>query len=123
MVLPHDGATNDRVEMVSYESALRAAGFSVRTIKNMGAGAANLRIESVRRVFPSICFNESTTEAGRDALGWYHEKRDENRSIGLGPDHDWSSHAADAFGLMTIDFQKRPQASDHAPINYRRLTR
>lgn len=123
MVLPHDGATNDRVEMVSYESALRATGFSVRTIPNMGAGAASLRIESVRRVFPAIRFNEQTTEAGRDALGWYHEKRDENRSVGLGPEHDWSSHAADAFGLMTIDFQKRPQASDHAPINYRRLTR
>jgi phage terminase large subunit len=123
MVLPHDGATNDKVHTVSYQSALREAGFNVRVIPNMGAGAANARIESVRRVFPSICFNERTTESGRDALGWYHEKRDENRSIGLGPDHDWSSHAADAFGLMTIDFQKRPQASDHAPINYRRLTR
>jgi phage terminase large subunit len=26
----------------------------------------------------------------------------EQRSVGLGPSHDWSSHAADAFGLMAI---------------------
>jgi hypothetical protein len=24
------------------------------------------------------------------------------RDIGLGPEHDWSSHAADAFGLMAV---------------------
>jgi phage terminase large subunit len=123
MVLPHDGATNDKVSAVSYQSALREAGFDVKVVPNMGAGAANARIEAVRRVFPSIRFNASTTEAGRDALGWYHEKKDPNRGVGLGPDHDWSSHGADAFGLMVIDYQARPKASDHAPINYRRLTR
>ena len=30
-------------------------------------------------------------QRGLDALGWYHEKKDENRNIGLGPAHDWSS--------------------------------
>lgn len=122
-VLPHDGATNDKVNKVSYESALREAGFDVKVIPNMGAGAANARIEAVRRIFPSIWFNKATTEAGVDALGWYHEKQDEARGIGLGPDHDWSSHGADAFGLMAIDHMSRPGASAHAPINYRRLTR
>src|SRR5690606_21608852 len=82
-VLPHDGATNDKVHQVSYESALRQAGFEVRVIPNQGAGAANARIEAVRRLFPQIHFNAATTEGGRDALGWYHEKRDENRGIGL----------------------------------------
>lgn len=122
-VLPHDGATNDKVYAVSYESSLRQAGFDVRVVPNMGAGAANARIEAVRRVFPNIHFNAATTEGGRDALGWYHEKRDEARGIGLGPAHDWASHAADAFGLMAVDYQQRPQAGDSAPIQYRRLTR
>jgi hypothetical protein len=31
---------------------------------------------------------------GRDALGYYHERQDEKRNVGLGPEHDWSSHAA-----------------------------
>jgi phage terminase large subunit len=122
-VLPHDGATNDKVYQVSYESSLRQAGFDVRVVPNMGAGAATTRIETLRRLFPQIHFNGSTTEAGRDALGWYHEKRDEARGIGLGPDHDWSSHGADAFGLMGVDHANRPQAGNSAPIPYKRLIR
>ena len=47
-----------------------------------------------------------TTEAGRDALGYYHERKDENRDVGLGPDHDWSSHCADSFGLMAIAYEE-----------------
>lgn len=105
-ILPHDGAANDKVFAVSYESALRGAGFDVRVVPNMGQGAAMTRIEAVRRVLPSVWFNEATTEGGRDALGWYHEKKDEARGIGLGPNHDWSSHAADAFGLMAVDSLK-----------------
>lgn len=102
-VLPHDGAANDKVYQVSYESALRAAGFEVRVIPNMGAGAASRRIEAARRLFPSIWFNEDKTAGGRDALGWYHAKQDENRGIDLGPEHDWASHGSDAFGLMAVD--------------------
>lgn len=103
-VLPHDGASSEKVYSVSYQSAMQAAGFNVRVVPNMGAGAASRRVEAVRRVFPSIWMHEATTEAGREALGWYHEKRDEVRGIGLGPNHDWSSHGADAFGLMAVDF-------------------
>jgi phage terminase large subunit len=100
--LPHDGATNDRVYDVSYESAFKAAGYKVTVVPNQGKGAAAKRIEEVRRLFPSVWFNEKTTEGGLEALGWYHEKICERRGIGLGPDHDWSSHLADAFGLMAV---------------------
>jgi phage terminase large subunit len=105
-ILPHDGAQNDKVFNVSYESALREAGFDVTVVPNQGAGAAKMRIEAARRLFGSIWFNAATTEAGRDALGWYHEKRSaDDRNIGLGPEHDWSSHAADAFGLMCVAYE------------------
>ncbi len=111
-ILPHDGATNDKVFDVSYESALRQAGFEVMVIPNQGKGAAKMRIESARRLFPSIWFNASTTEPGRDALGWYHEKKsDDERNVGLGPEHDWSSHGADAFGLMCVAYEI-PQEED-----------
>lgn len=103
-VLPHDGAAHDKVFAVSYESELRKAGFEVKVIPNMGQGAAMTRIEAVRRLFPSIWFHADGTEPGRDALGWYHEKRDEARNIGFGPNHDWASHGADAFGLMAVDY-------------------
>lgn len=105
-ILPHDGDTNDKVYDVSYRSALEAAGFSVEVIPNQGTGAAKMRIEAARRLFPSIRFNEATTQDGRDALGWYHEKRsDDDREVLLGPNHDWSSHAADAFGLMCVVYE------------------
>lgn len=106
MFLPHDGATNDKVHDVSYESALRDAQFEVEVIPNQGKGAAKMRIEAARRMFPSIWFNQPTTEALRDALGWYHEKKDDNRDIGLGPEHDWSSHGADAFGMMCVAYEE-----------------
>jgi phage terminase large subunit len=110
VVLPHDGAQSDKVHDVSYESSIKAAGYHVEVIKNQGRGAAKARIEAGRRYFPSIWFNKDTTEAGLDALGWYHEKKDDVRGIGLGPEHDWASHAADSFGLMCIaadKFRKR----------------
>ena len=108
--LPHDGSTNDKVFDVSYESALQQAGYAVEVVPNQGRGAAKMRVEAGRRKFPSIWFNvpavitEDTpnVSAGVDALGWYHERQDEARGIGLGPEHDWSSHGADAFGLACV---------------------
>ena len=101
VVLPHDGKTQDRVLDVSYESAFKQAGYKVTVIPNQGKGAAKQRIEAGRRLFPFMRF-DSKCKAGEEALGWYHEKKDDIRNIGLGPDHDWSSHAADSFGLGCI---------------------
>lgn len=114
--LPHDGETHDRVFNVSYESALRDAGYTVTVVPNQGKGAAKARIEAARRLFPSIWFNAETTQGGLDALGWYHERKDEVRGIGLGPEHDWSSHGADAFGLMCVAYEEPKQKQ--APIKY-----
>lgn len=100
--LPHDGSTQDKVYDVSYESAFRGAGYKVTVIPNQGKGAAMQRVEEGRRLFPQMWFDEDKTRPGVEALGWYHEKRDDVRNVGLGPDHDWSSHAADAFGLMCV---------------------
>lgn len=104
--LPHDGAAHDKVFDASYEGALRAAGFSVTVVPNQGRGAAAKRIEAARRWFPRMWFNQATTQAGLDALGAYHEKKDDARGIGLGPNHDWSSHGADSFGLMASVYEE-----------------
>lgn len=114
-VLPHDGAPVNPVADASWQSALEAAGFDVEVVPNQGTGAARQRIEAGRRLFPSIWFNADTTEPGRDALGWYHEKHDENRNVGLGPEHDWSSHSADAFGLMCVSYET-PRNNRPVPV-------
>jgi phage terminase large subunit len=36
--------------------------------------------------------------------------------VGLGPEHDWASHGADAFGLMAVAYEPPRQALK--PINY-----
>jgi phage terminase large subunit len=115
--LPHDGGNHDRVYNVSYESALKSAGYSVTVVPNQGKGAASARVEALRRLFPSIWFNEKDCQGGLDALGWYHEKKDEVRNIGLGPEHDWSSHGADSLGLMAVVYSPPDQAV-RKPIQY-----
>ena len=114
-VLPHDGETNDRVHDVSYESYLRKAEFPVVVIPNQGKGAATKRVEAVRRILPNCWFNENTTEPGLDALGWYHERKDEERNVGLGPEHDWASHGADAFGLMAVAYEAHSAKRNPVP--------
>lgn len=104
-VLPHDGASVNHITARKFEDHIKEAGFAVETIANQGKGAAMRRVEAARKLFASCWFNADTTEAGRDALAAYHEKRDENRNIGLGPEHDWSSHSADAFGLMCTAYE------------------
>lgn len=103
--LPHDGVNENNITGKRYEDHVRDAGFSAQVIRNQGRGAAMMRIEAVRRIFGRCWFNEATTEAGREALGYYHEKKDDQRNVGLGPEHDWSSHGADAFGLMAISYE------------------
>lgn len=118
--LPHDGGTHDRVYDVSYESAFNAAGYDVTVIPNQGKGAAMARVNAARRMFPSCWFGEGTDPgvvAGIEALGYYHEKRDEARDVGLGPEHDWASNGADAFGLAAVVYEDkvRPRGKTGGP--------
>ena len=109
MMLPHDGRKHDTVSRATPQSALEHAGFKVNIIPNAGHGAAMKRVEAARRIFGRVKFNETTTKAGREALGWYHAKIDAARGANLGPDHDWSSHSADAFGGMALDVLENPK--------------
>ena len=114
-VLPHDGAQHDKVYQVTYESSLKSAGFDVYIVKNQGMGAANQRIEALRRLFPQLWIDEARCQGGLDALGWYHEKKDTTRNIGLGPSHDWASHACDGLGMMAVAYDKlaKPKRDDY----------
>ena len=75
--LPHDGANANAVTGLRYADHLKDAEFRVEVKPNQGAGAAAMRIEAARRIFPKCRFNEKKCEAGIEALGFYHEKKDE----------------------------------------------
>ncbi len=125
VILPHDGANHEKIQRVTYESSFRDAGFKqVRVVKNQGMGAATARIEASRRVFPQ-CWFDTKTEPGIEALGWYHPKYDEKRQLDLGPEHDWSSHACDAFGLLATYYETefRPRQQYKTKVDYRQIDR
>ena len=112
-VLPHDASHADVITATRFEDHISAAGFEVETIPNQGKGAAMKRVEAARRLFPSCWFDAEKCNAGLDALGWYHEKLDEARNVGLGPEHDWSSHGSDAFGLMAVAYEAPKAKNDN----------
>jgi phage terminase large subunit len=118
-ILPHDGVNKSVITGKRYEDHLRDAGFKTEVFPNAGAGAARMRIEAVRRILPRCHFDEKRCEAGLEALNWYHERQDEHREVGLGPLHDWSSHAADSFGLLAVSYSEPSQARGF----YRKLPR
>ena len=97
-------------------------GFETQVVPNQGRAAAAQRIEATRRLFPRIWFHQPTTQTGIDALGAYHAKRDEQRLIDLGPEHDWASHAADAFGMMCVMYEE-PQTTRSRPHRDRNHSR
>lgn len=118
-VLPHDGENQNHITATRFEDHIKVAGFDTMIVRNQGKGAALKRVEAARRLFPSIRFDEVKCKAGLDALGWYHERRDAYRGIGLGPEHDWSSHGADAFGLMCVAHGELVTDGWGAPLRHR----
>lgn len=119
--LPHDGDQTqiDKTWWGIWNSASdQEVKFRPHRCKSGEKGAAMSRVRSSRLHFHRIRFNEATTEAGRFCLGAYHEKRSEDdRDVGLGPNHNWASHSADAFGLMCVDYSEakgeKPKARDY----------
>lgn len=105
---PHDGAHHHVGKSVNEQ--LTEAGFRTKGVKWGGQGAAMLRVEAGRRILPRIWFNTPATDAGVEALGSYHERRDEKRGVGLGPEHSWESDAADSFGMM-CQLYEEPRAT------------
>lgn len=116
VVLPHDGSHANAVTGTRYEDHVRAAGFEVRVIPNQGRGAAMRRIEAARRLFNACRFDEQRCASGLEALGAYHERQDEARGMGLGPEHDWSSHGADSFGMACLTFELLRDEARPAPV-------
>lgn len=113
IILPHDGVNANNVSGKQYKDHWSDAGFtSVRVIPNQGTGAAKMRIEAAKRLFPRIWFDEDLTAAGRKSLNWYAPKIVERDGVktDMGPNHDEYSHDADSFGLMCIDY-KEPTSS------------
>jgi len=89
--LPHDAANHSAITGLSYRDALQKAGATnIRIIprtKDIFVG-----INAAKDILPRSLFHKTHCATGLAALEAYHIKK----STGL-PEHDWSSHTADAF--------------------------
>ena len=100
---PHDIQVR---ELGSGKSRLETArGLGIK-FEVLPADSVQDGISTARLLISRMYFDESKCAVGIDALRQYREKRDEKRGINLGPLHDWSSHAADAFRYLCMGFSE-----------------
>jgi len=73
-------------------------------------------IAAVRKIFSRLRFNERACNqqeyaghSGFDAIAFYHKKWDDDKHCyALKPEHDWSSHAADALRTLALVIREMP---------------
>ena len=115
---PHDiqvrefGSGKSRLEM----AASLGIQFQVLPLEPVKDG-----IDAARMMIPRMYFDADRCAKGIDALRQYREKFDEKRGIALGPLHDWSSHAADAFRYLCAAVDRVAGEDWQRPMKYPKL--
>jgi phage terminase large subunit len=75
-------------------------------------------IQAARKTFPQCRFDKTRCAKGLESLRNYHRKWDDEKKMFLdNPEHDWSSHDADAFRYLSLSwrFSKPKQELDMSP--------
>jgi phage terminase large subunit len=117
-IAPHDigvrelGTGKTRVEV--------AAGFGISfrvlpRISQNTRSEIDERIEASRMLLPRCYFDKKKTAIGVEALRSWHRDTTPTGELKHHPVHDWSSHAADAFGYLAMGIRQvgsveRPRA-------------
>jgi hypothetical protein len=69
-------------------------------------------IEAGRNILSRCWFDKTRCHKGLNALKSYHKEWDEkNKVYRPHPEHDWSSHGADAFRTFAVSYKKPYQES------------
>lgn len=128
--LPHDAdAKHLAAAGRSIADQLRA--LNVRPITVHPAQDVLHGINQARLLFARCYFDAERCERLLDALAYYHSRRDEKHQVERPePEHDWSSHAADAFRYLAIGHRtaedeqhKKPYQAPGATTTAHRLYR
>lgn len=121
---PHDARARDWSVGVPRIQVLDQLGFHMEvqgTVSLTEAGYRADGIDQVRRVLQISRFDQTKCKRGIDALRGYHRQWDDVRKVyGKNPEHDWSSHAADAFRVMAMHrpaTKTRPRGPSHRPTS------
>lgn len=85
-------------------------------LMNTERGEVQEGIQAVRRNFPRFWIDEVKCKKLLDAIREYKKKWDDNRKTFLDyPEHDWTSHAADALRYLAVSLPKDPAPPAPAP--------
>lgn len=98
--LPHDARHKTILHPLSVEGQLKAIGWSVRIVPNIGLKEG---INAARLMFPKCVFDEENTAEGWSALSHYQYEVDSATGIwSKNPLHNEASHGADAFRMIAV---------------------
>ena len=74
------------------------------------------RINAGRKTIPLAKFDATRCAKGVEALREYKAEWDEEaRTFKRTPNHDWASHAADAWGYLSVGWNYAPKPQDQKP--------
>lgn len=98
---PHDGEARELTTGVSRKETAQKLGLSpISIVADIGVIDG---IQAVRLLFPRVWIDAVNCKRGIDALKNYHKVYDEKRKEYKNtPEHDWSSHGADAFRYLAV---------------------
>lgn len=97
---PHDINVRELGTGVTRKETANNLGIKFRTARQLPIDEG---IEAVRAILPMCWFDANLTENGYEALKHYHKEWDDDkRTFRDKPEHDWSSHAADAFRTLAV---------------------
>jgi len=101
--LPHDAKAKSLQTGRSTVEQFLGEGFPVRIAPNLDIQHG---IDAARKILPD-CYFSTKTEYGVEALRAYKRAfNDEKKSFTDAPQHDWSSHGADAFRYLSLVAQR-----------------
>ena len=70
-------------------------------------------IQAVRNILPRCIFDSLKCQKGLEALASYHKEYDDQaKTFKDRPDHDWSSHASDAFRYFAVGHKDQTEYND-----------
>lgn len=112
--LPHDAKVRELGTGKSRVEVLQSLGVIADVLPALGVEDG---INAVRMTLPKCWFDKTKTALLLEMLRQYRERRDDKRNVALGPLHDFTSHAADAFRYMVTALDRaKPLAMQ--PIKY-----
>ena len=100
---PHDLAVREIGTGRSRQDVAAGLGINFRMVPNLRVEDG---INAARMLLPRCYFDKDKTAQGLECLRLYREKIDDKRQVSMGPLHDYTSHAADAFRYLAIVIQE-----------------